>query len=873
MINHHNKSSQIGERLDHFLLEEEIGRGGFGVVYRASQTKPIQREVALKILKSGMDSGEIMTRFEGERQALAMMDHSGIAKVFDAGISSSGAPYFVMELVHGYSITRFCNDHQLDTSERLELMCQVCSAVQHAHQRGIIHRDLKPSNILVSRGKDDEEAQVKIIDFGIAKAIEEKFTQETLVTALGQMLGTPQYMSPEQAGGMDQDIDTRSDIYSLGVILYELLTGSPPLDAEALRSASFSEMHHMICEEIPPRPSARIASALTTLDELATQKELRKRRSQLANDLDWVILKALEKDRERRYVSAASLAEDLTRYLSDEPVLASPPSRIYKIRKFVKRNPASTIAAAIILGGLIVTLGALTRERTAIAERNTALSKKNALLMESRLNMANMASQKGDWEKTIRVIDEALTFENADSMQLRLDKLRALVAVNRVAEARDLLTQILEEKDTNPKHLGLLTLWKAEFAMIQDGAKNSKQLMKQAINYGLASENQHYAEGLLARKSLEKIEHFKKALKVSPFHHSANVRMTMTLILLGRFEEAEKQLHFIKAAFPQDPSSDIMQAIIYSFRGEEERAIELMEARSIDENHDLEIANMIVDGISSFGKIARDRWDLGGATSMNANVLKSMKVASRLRSFQGGKERSEGSLYLFDAAELEDSLGALIAASKDISLMKLPMLNSGKRAVSRLQKAAENHPECFMHFMCGITAISYADRSKKPSYYNHLACKSFEQAIKLPSLIPDLQKEAMYALGMSYAILFVGDMEDEGFRKKMIDAFRKRLEMGKPFKKHQLELMYNCSKNSKETSMCRSILELQLEMSPDNHELSNKLAEIENMSGNFAKSLNLARKAMLIETDDAEKTSLQKLIDKNLDRIRELENE
>jgi serine/threonine protein kinase len=342
-----------GTVIGQYKLLQQIGEGGFGVVYMAEQLQPIRRMVALKIIKPGMDTALVIARFESERQALALMDHPHIAKVLDAGATASGRPYFVMELVKGVPITDFCDKNHLPPEDRLRLFIDVCHAIQHAHHKGVIHRDIKPSNVLVTL--HDGVPVVKVIDFGVAKATGQKLTERTLFTVYGQMIGTPAYMSPEQAEMSGLDIDTRSDVYSLGVLLYELLTGTTPLESKRLREAGYAEMQRLIREEEAPRPSNRLSSLGETATVLAGNRGLDVKRlvRLLAADLDWVVMKALDKDRGRRYDTPGHFAEDVERYLRREPILARPPSLGYKLRKFARRNWVGVLLTAAATGTII----------------------------------------------------------------------------------------------------------------------------------------------------------------------------------------------------------------------------------------------------------------------------------------------------------------------------------------------------------------------------------------------------------------------------------------------------------------------------------------------------------------------------------------
>ncbi len=361
-----------------YKLLQQIGEGGFGVVFLAEQQQPVRRRVALKVIKPGMNTREVIARFEAERQALALMEHPNIAKVLDAGTTASGLPYFVMELVPGVAITEYCDQLNLPARERLDLFVAVCLAIQHAHQKGIIHRDIKSTNVLVAI--HDGQPAPKIIDFGVAKAIDQRLTEQTLVTAFAQMVGTPLYMSPEQAELSPLGVDTRTDIYSLGVLLYELLTGVTPLDKDRLHSASYDELRRIMREEEPPWPSARLSTlqadlATTVADRRRTDPQ--KLRKLVRGELDWIVMKCLERDRSRRYPSASGLAEDVERYLHDEPVLARPASWVYRLSKFTRRNRALVTSMVLIVASLLVA--------SIVSARFTIWAQQSELLAKTRL--------------------------------------------------------------------------------------------------------------------------------------------------------------------------------------------------------------------------------------------------------------------------------------------------------------------------------------------------------------------------------------------------------------------------------------------------------------------------------------------------------
>ncbi len=459
-------SEMPGSWIGPYKLLQKLGEGGMGTVYAAEQQQPVARRIALKIIKSGMDSSQVIARFEHERQALALMDHPNIAKVLDAGATLAGRPYFVMELVAGIPITTYCDQEQLTPRERLELFIPVCQAVQHAHQKGIIHRDLKPSNVLVARY--DGQAVPKVIDFGVAKATGQKLTERTMYTEVGQVIGTLEYMAPEQAELNNLNIDTRADIYSLGVLLYELLTGSPPFTGKQLRSAAFTEMLRMIREVEPPKPSTKVSTA-EDLPSLAALRKLEPRKLALLvrGDLDWIVMKCLEKERSRRYDTANELALEIQRYLADETVLAGPPSLVYKLRKFVKRNRSPVVAAGLVLAalvaGMVGTTVGLVRAKHALAaeasqrgiaeanEKEAKSQERRAIEFQNKALDALRATTDSDVEKLIAGRKELGTNERA-YLEAIVKRWQAFAA----QESSDRTTQALRGEG----HFRVAQLWR-----------------------------------------------------------------------------------------------------------------------------------------------------------------------------------------------------------------------------------------------------------------------------------------------------------------------------------------------------------------------------------------------------------------------------
>ena len=592
-----------GDLIGRYRLIRRIGSGGCGIVYLAEQEEPVRRQVALKVIKLGLDTKQVVARFEAERQALAMMDHPGIARVFDAGTTQTGSPFFVMEFVDGLPITKFCDTHSLSTRARLEVFSQVCLAVQHAHQKGVIHRDIKPSNILVTM--QDGVPMPKVIDFGIAKATMGRLTEQTLVTSLEQFMGTPAYMSPEQAEWRGFDIDTRSDVYSLGVVLYELLTGRPPYETQTLVQAGIDEIRRIIREVDPPRPSTRLSSM--DAGDRSQIAQLRRSvaphlQSLLRGDLDCIVMRCLEKDRERRYGTAHELVDDLRRHLQHEPVLARPPELGYRIQRFVARHRLACVSAAAVVASLILgitistwqAIRARKAEDKATSERDTARSATRAEMQA-----------RSDAQRRQEQAEDLLGFMLGDfrTELTRIGRLGLLDTVGDKALAhfgaldpRDLTDTTLARHCRTLTQIGEIRLDQARYAdasiafdsayrratnLVQRQPKNADFLLERAqAEYwlGLTARNRgdlslayvwlsRYRDSTIALEALEGPSERARAEQISSVHNLAVLefdRGNMTAARSGFLTE-QAQLSALAASRPGDPdlSFDVEESDIW----------------------------------------------------------------------------------------------------------------------------------------------------------------------------------------------------------------------------------------------------------------------------------------------------------------------
>jgi len=578
-----------GAVIGRYKLLQQIGEGGFGVVYMAEQLEPVRRKVALKIIKLGMDTKQVVARFESERQALALMDHPHIARVFDAGSTDSGRPYFVMELVKGISITEYADKNELGMRERLSLFMTVCQAVQHAHQKGIIHRDIKPSNVLVTL--HDGKPVPKVIDFGIAKATNHRLTEKTIFTEFRQIVGTPQYMSPEQAEMSGLDVDTRCDIYSLGVLLYELLTSTTPIEANWLQSAGYIEMQRIIREEDPPPPSLRVSTLHEQIETVAKNRRAEPRTLSriFKGDLDWIVMKALEKDRTRRYATAGDMAADIERYLQYEPVHASPPSLVYKIRKFAWRNrtpvTAALLVATALLAGLAMAVAGFVR-----ASHEAEHSRQIARFLEDIVVAVNPSEADGrevDVEKVIRQARELFGNDHAtvaaalDSLAMRSQHAGDLPSAERLFRESSSIWRMKGKNSPSlaltAGHLGTLLRMKGDDAGAEAALRESLKIcttLPDSMQLPFCDSRTELAALLQRSGRLDEAESLvREALRIDrlqpqprKYQIARNLELlTQVLVSGGRNDEAEQSLGDSIALLRSLVPSDSPAAAHYCF--------------------------------------------------------------------------------------------------------------------------------------------------------------------------------------------------------------------------------------------------------------------------------------------------------------------
>ena len=650
-----------GTIIGRYKLLERIGEGGMAVVYMAEQEQPIRRKVALKIIKLGMDTKSVIARFEAERQALALMDHPNIARVFDAGATETGRPYFVMEMVTGVSITEYCDANNLSTKDRLALFVQVCNAVQHAHQKGIIHRDIKPSNVMVTQR--DGKPVPKVIDFGIAKATNQKLTEKTLFTRYAHIIGTPAYMSPEQAELSDVDIDTRSDIYSLGVLLYELLTGATPFSEEELREAGYAEMQRIIREEEPTKPSTKLSTLGDSLTDVARRRSCSPEllRKHLRGDLDWIVMKSLEKDRTRRYDSTSALLEDIKRHLNHDPVSAGPPGAWYRTKKFVLRHRAwlTTVAAVTVVISASLAVTASLYKRVERVDFDRRLSVTQQLYAEGRYQaaLAEMENQH---------------LNKATDARARLLYAQILVDLGQGDEAMAQLHNLAEAdaEIAGAAHYLLARLHSS------NAPKKSREHRQQAEAILPSTADGYALRALTAPTPDEAVTWLNQALSVDPSHFAS--RKARALVRYGQRDYARmlRDVEAIIALRPNDSLGYALRALARRELGELEEAL-------CDQDRALELCQAHSELLNLYEQRRETLWRLGNYEAALEDARQCVALAPETVAYRAQLGKLLFTLGQYEKAKEEfarvraDS-GALWQGVKTMAQYALEMTRAGR---------------------------------------------------------------------------------------------------------------------------------------------------------------------------------------------------
>ena len=558
-----------GSVIGRYKLLEQIGEGGMAVVYMAEQQYPVQRKVALKFVKLGMDSEQVIARFEAERQALALMDHPNIARVFDAGTTESGRPYFVMELVKGMSITQFCDENQMSTQDRLNLFVTVCQAVQHAHQKGIIHRDIKPSNVMVTF--HDGRPVPKVIDFGIAKATNRRLTEKTLFTHYAQIIGTPEYMSPEQAEMSDLDVDTRTDVYSLGVLLYELLVGSPPFTPQYLRGKAYAEIQRILREEEPTKPSTKVSSQEKASVDIAKQRSTSPDNlcRQIQSDLDWILMKTLEKDRARRYDSVSEFTADIERHLKHEPVLAGPPSTWYRLQKLVQRHRALVTSVGAVVIALLIGLSVSTyfygRAETAIDMVTTL---ENRVDLDRGLFLIGRLHTQGSYQAALTEIEPYLQHTIVDP-RIRLLYAKILIDLKRKGDAEVQLL-LLDSEEPQIASVAYYLLSRINLGKNDTQAQAYRELADKLLP-NTAEANAQRALATVNPK--EALQCLTRAIKLDSQHYAAREARALLYFSLREYIKMEKDAEAMTILRQKDYLGYALRALAQRELGELDMAL------------------------------------------------------------------------------------------------------------------------------------------------------------------------------------------------------------------------------------------------------------------------------------------------------------
>ena len=842
----------IGSWIGPYKLLQKIGAGGMGAVYMAEQREPVSRRVALKIIKAGMDSDQVIARFEAERQALSMMEHPNIARVLDAGTTEVGRPYFVMELVHGQPITTFCDKYRLSIEERLLLFTDVCNAIQHAHQKGIIHRDLKPSNILVA--KHDDRPVPKVIDFGVAKATNQRLTEKTMFTQYGEVVGTLEYMSPEQAQMTDINVDTRSDIYSLGVLLYELLTGSTPLKKNKVREAGYLEVLTRIQNEEAPKPSSRLTETVDKLERIADARNVESRRLPgiLRGDLDWIVLKALEKDRGRRYETTVGLATDIHRYLNAEPITARPPTGFYLLRKFARRHRAAVFTGVAVLITLIGGITAATwqavrakrAEKTVAAQlvelqKNIALEKQNETLQQkvqrenqaqrtTRLAQIRSVIERGQWIEGLSRIAEYRGSFGEPPIDVLILQLNAFDGLSQYEQLKNEIVR-LEKHPEAERFQPQLQLWRGYgFLSAENTDTDGKALIEAAIRGGLDDDDRLFAEGLVADSLTDAAEMYQKSLSLSPFHSRARIQLIITLILLGRYEEVQDQVKIAKSLFANDKRfyfADTISHALANRTGQARNALNELKGK-FPAARVRDMYSLI--GLSQSVNNQFKEYDRSGLFDWFSILPNGIPL------FQG-KGMQAIPIPEFQKVRVFNAYGEYANSFLNPLLPLMSERNKHRSMVETCRKAYRIHPDGV--FKCFEGWSWYALKDYKNSY------AAFALAIDSDGLFPDIKNQALYGAFASRMAAHRRNREPQAMREAM--GYLERY-IATSFESHRADVMFRAACRSDRWDLAREIVSQMVDRGESRRVWYDLLIELATQRENYGLALS-ACDELLIE--------------------------
>ena len=835
------KFFQPGQRFaDQFIIREILGWGGMGIVARADQTQPIARRVAIKIIRPQSHTPGMLARFEQERKVLALMQHPNIAKILQAGYvdQASGQevdfsvvqrqdahPYLIMEYISGQPINHFCDLHRHDIAQRIRLMQLICNAVQHAHSKGIIHRDLKPSNLLIET--IDGQPVPKIIDFGVAKPVEWEVREPSMYTGEHQIVGTIDYMSPEQSE-FDGDIDTRTDVYSTGAVLYELLTGSVPLVRDQDKKNDLLETLRAVREIDPPRPSVRV-NELSKDSQIAghrgcTQKQLA---GSLRGDLDWILMKALEKDRDRRYQTATQLADDLQRFLHDETVSARPPALGYRLRKTYRRHRfacrASVAMLLLLVFGIIGTSVGFYRSVQNALRALAGQEKIGQLLAESYLQAAKTAVSRGQWSDAIENLDRIEHDSTVDFIDAQLLRLSALNGQNRIGDVRRILSE-LETETGSGSQRAQIRLWQADMALIEGDADRHRSLVSEALDLPLPDDDRQYACSLAATATPEAIENLQQALTFNPFHHRAHQSLPILLVSLGRFDDARAQIRMACKLFPEDPIFVATESVILTLEGN------LDEARQwLEQNANIMSTVQQQKFESLLATLDQLQNSMNLAIESPTSQLVTMDVSS-FPSTQVVINEIIRSHSLRIPLVLQENLSASVYAVSATFL--------GRRyetVIETVQEVSARHPDGLLFYLTG----SMLSINRNWTNAEH----AFQMAVEHPSCFTAVKPKALQGQIMACCAMHMNDPINAQQQRALSSMIAQRLALSEPTPE-ELGQLSKAAKMAGDLNLARSIIQRALDSSPNSLQLNVFLAEIEYEIGNMLAAHTAAENAL-----------------------------